>query len=126
MARETLESRVARLEEAYLHIKEDRLEAREDRKEIINRLDGLTQTMQSTSNAISNLSLEKCGERLDKAERRLAVLEGKTANLPVIETEVMFWRRVLGGGFHAFWKIAALIIGSGGIGAALVKWIWPH
>lgn len=128
MARESLESRVARLEEAMLGAKEDRIEARADRKDMISRLDALTQTIQSTGNTVANLALEKCGERLDRhdnkffdCDERLRALEGRTQNLPKIETEVMFWRRVLGGGMHALWKIAALIIGSGTIGAFIMK-----
>lgn len=128
MARESLESRVARLEEAVLSQKEDRIEARQDRKEVLQRLDGLHQTIQSTSNAVAILALEKCGERLDKhdgkitdCDERLKSLENKTQNLPKIETEVMFWRRVLGGGMHAIWKIGVVVIGSGTIGAFIMK-----
>lgn len=129
----TLDSRVARVEEAILGFKEDRIEAREDRKDIIARLDRMSQNVQSTGQAVANLALEKCGERLSVHDSQLSVLSNKigelevnTQNFPVVESEVMFWRRVLGGGFHAFWKISALVIGSGGVGGVLVKVIWPH
>lgn len=134
MARaEPLESRVARIEEAILGFKEDRIEARADRKEIISRIDMMAQSVQSTGTAVANLSLEKCGERLAAHDKiladygeRLDNLENKTRNFPLIETEIMFWRRVLGGGFHAAWKIAAVIIGSGSVGGIVTKLIWPH
>lgn len=127
---ETLDSRLARVEEAIAGFKEDRIEARQDRKDIISRLDQLSQAVQSTGAAVQALSLEKCGERLDahdkrleRIDQRLTDLETKTKNLPVIETEIMFWRRVLGGGMHATWKIGTFAIGSGAIGAAIVK-LW--
>jgi len=83
----------------------------------------MQQSLQSTSGAIASLSLQKCGERLDSAEARMDAIEKKTENLPLIETEVMFWRRLLGGGFWAFWKIAGLVTGSGIVGSLITKLI---
>jgi hypothetical protein len=142
--KDTTDGRIARLEEAFLNLskarEEDRSDAKEarevgraDRAEIlaeIKDLKGITtelsQTVTSTGNAIRQLSLEKCGERLDGHDGRIDALENKTKNLPIIETEVMFWRRVLGGGFRAIWKIIVLIVGSGAVGGAITKIIWPH
>lgn len=139
-----MDGRVARLEEAFLNLsksrEEDRADAKEtrevsraERAEILSELKdlkgittGLSQTMQSTGNAIATLSLEKCGERLSGHDERLDALENKTQNLPIIETEVMFWRRVLGGGFRAVWKIIVLIVSSGAVGGLVTKIIWPH
>lgn len=119
---DSLESRMARVEEAILTLKEDRIEARENRKDILAKLDQLQQTSQSTATIVANLSLEKCGERLNDHDGRIGALEAKTKNLPVIETEIMFWRRVLGGGFHAVWKITLALAGAGGFGA----WLSSH
>lgn len=120
---ESLDSRVARLEEAMLGFKEDRIESRQDRKDIIARLDQMNQVLQSTGAAVATLTLQDCGTRLTDHDGRIAALENKTKNLPVIETEVMFWRRVLGGGFHAFWKVAGALLGSGIIGAGIAHWL---
>lgn len=126
---DSVEARMARIEEAILYIKENNVEARESRKELVGEVkelksavDGLSQNVKSTGDAVARLSLEKCGERLDDHENRIKALEAKTQNLPTIETEIMFWRRVLGGGFKALWKICAALIGSGFIGAAINKY----
>lgn len=123
---ESMDSRVARLEEAIIGFRDDRAESRADRKDIISRLDGLSQTMQSTGATVASLALEKCGERLDRLDVRVKTLEEKTVNLHVLEDEIMFWRRLLGGGFRAAWKIAAVILSSGVVGGVFVKIIWPH
>jgi hypothetical protein len=116
MAREILEARVARLEESILMAKEDRIEAKADRKEIISQLAGMNQSLQSTTNAIAILRLEKSGERLDAHDERIRA----------IETNLAFWQKVVGTGFQALWKIGALMIGSGVGGGLLVKLISPH
>jgi hypothetical protein len=128
---ESLESRIVRLEEAIIYIKDTGVESRADRKDIIARLDGMSQSLNSAALAITNLSLEKCGARLDVLEEsfraivnRVKDLEEKTADLPTVADTVLFWRRVLGGGFSAAWKIAALILSSGLIGGSVVKF-WP-
>lgn len=133
VARDSTDGRISRLEEAVLNMKEDRLQSRTDRADILaeikdvkNSLSSLAQNVQSTGQAVAQLSLERCGERLERHDWRIAELEKKTENLPVIETEVMFWRRVLGGGFHAAWKIAAVILSSGALGGLSVKMLWPH
>lgn len=126
----TLDGRVSRLEEAEANAKDYREESRQDRRDILaeikelkTSLNAVAQSVQSTGDAVQRLSLEKCGERLDKCEMRLSALENRTQNLPTIETEVMFWRRVLGGGFRALWKIAAVILGSGTAGALIAKFL---
>lgn len=127
MARaETLDSRVARIEEAILGFKEDRIEARQDRKDILGRLDQMSQSIQSTGAAVQNLSLQNCGERLDNHDKRVASLEarvndidGKTANLPALETDLNFWRRVVGAGWGLFWRVMG-VLGASGIVSAIV------
>ncbi len=127
MARaETLDSRVARIEEAILGFKEDRIEARQDRKDILSRLDLMSQAIQSTGAIVQQLSLEKCGERLDTHDKRIEALEsrvkdidGKTANLPALETDLNFWRRVVGAGWGLFWRVAG-VLGASGVISALV------
>jgi hypothetical protein len=73
--------------------------------------------LKGSSTLISQIATEKCGARLDKVEEILK-------NWPEIESEVMFWRRLLGGTFKTFWKLIALLVGSGGVGALLIKF-WP-
>lgn len=126
---DSVEERMARIEEAILYIKENNVEARESRKELVCEVkelkaavDGLSQNVKSTGDAVARLSLEKCGERLDDHDGRIKALETKTHNYPIIETEIMFWRRVVGGGFHAVWKIALALAGAGGFGA----WLSSH
>ncbi len=126
---DSVEARMARIEEAILYIKENNVEARESRKELVGEVkelkaavDVLSQNVRSTGEAVSRLSLEKCGERLDDHDGRIKALEAKTVNLPTIETEIMFWRRVLGGGFHALWKMTLALVGAGGFGA----WLASH
>lgn len=111
MARELLEARVARLEEIALATKDDRIESRIDRKEMISGLAAMNQTLQSTSNSIAALRLEKCGERLEAHDERIRDLENN----------LKFWKNLVGTGVQALWKIAALMIGSGIGGGLLVK-----
>lgn len=128
----SIDSRLGRIEEAISSLKEDRREDRQDQRadsdKIAGRLDGLTQVVGATANAVSALGLERCGERLDKiearnikADMRFEALEKATAPVPWIESELLFWQRLLGGGWRAAWKIVAVMAGSGGIGAIIVK-----
>jgi len=119
---ESLESRVARLEEDYIHIKEDRIESRGDRKYIIHKLDAMSQAVQSMGGALATLSLEKCGERLDSAEKRLVELERHTEPLPLILPDLLFWSRVIGTGWRAAVRIAAFTISTGLVGIILNDW----
>jgi chromosome segregation ATPase len=75
------------------------------------------QSVKSSSAQLTAMATEKCGTRLDKIETILK-------DYPHIESEVMFWRRLLGGTFKTFWKLIALLVGSGGIGALVIKF-WP-
>jgi hypothetical protein len=131
--RGTLDGRVARLEEAIANAKEDRVETRVSRAELLSEIkdikiivNRLSLDVQTTGNAVAQLTSENCGQRLTKHDERLDMLENRTQNLPIIESEVMFWRRVLGNGFHALWKVLAVVIGSGAVGGVVTKWIWPH
>ena len=122
---DSIDTRLGRIEQALERSKEDRREsrdeAREESKALLMRLDRMDQTITSTANAVANLGIAKLSERMTAAENALDGLITKTKNLPLIETEVMFWRRVLGGGFRAAWKLALFAVGSGGVGAATVK-----
>lgn len=84
----------------------------------VAKLEGAVQHL---SNAIDRQ--EEIDGRCDKLESRVWTLEAVTAQLPVIMGEVLFWRRVLGGGIHAFWKIAAFLLSAGGLGAVAMKLI---
>jgi len=77
--------------------------------------------VQHLSNAIDRQ--EAIEDFCNTAKTRLDNLEAVTERLPEIEDEVLFWRRVLGGGIHAFWKIAAFLVSSGGLGAVSMKLI---
>lgn len=79
----------------------------------------MEQTLSSTSSILNAVAMEKCGDRLDK-------LEEKCRNLPLIESEIQFWKRVLGGGAHALWKIGGMLIASGLLGALITKYVIPH
>jgi hypothetical protein len=128
----SVEGRLSRIEEALANLKDDRHQARSDRNDLLAEMKELkasvfqlTQSMQSTSAVVSQMSLENYGLRLNKHDERIDLLENRTQNLPLIETEVIFWRRVLGGGFHALWKILAVIVSSGAVGALVDKY-WLH
>jgi chromosome segregation ATPase len=96
----------------------DKIDDQNDKIESVrSALVNVEQSVKSTSSMLGTLMLEKCGDRLDK-------LEDICKNLPQIESEVMFWRRLLGGTFRAFWKIFAAILGSGAVGGMIVKF-WP-
>lgn len=84
----------------------------------VAKLEGAVQHL---SNAIDRQ--DQLEDRCRTADMRLDKLDAITKNLPAIEGEVMFWRRVLGGGIHAFWKIAAFMVSSGGLGAVTMKFI---
>lgn len=84
----------------------------------VAKLEGAVQHL---SNAIDRQ--EAIEDRCRSAENRLDRLDAVTKKLPEIEAEVLFWRRVLGGGIHAFWKIAAFLVSSGGLGAVSMKLI---
>lgn len=118
-----IERELGRLGEALENAKEDRAEFKLAVAELsaqISELNGsfrgMSQTVQSTASQIAGLALEKCGERLD-------ILESKTANLPSLERDMDFWRRLIGAGWAAFWRIVGLAVGSGAIGALIAK-IW--
>lgn len=66
---------------------------------------------------------EEIDDRCDKHEKRLDAIDTMTVNLPIVVAEVLFWRRVLGGGFHALWKLAAFAVSTGGIGGLAVHWL---
>jgi len=85
--------------------------------EIRGSLSNMDQTLKSTGSLLNVVAMEKCGERLDK-------LEAKCINLPLVESEVMFWKRVLGGGAHALWKIGGMLTASGLVGALITKYIF--
>lgn len=76
----------------------------------------MEQSVKSSGQILTNIVMEKYGERLDH-------LEALCKNFPTIETELMFWKRVLGGGVHALWKIVALLVSAGFVGAAINRWI---
>ena len=83
--------------------------------QVKNQLSGVDQSLRSLSKVTENIALERYGDRLNK-------LEAITKNVPTIETELLFWRHVFGGGIHTVWKIVMLFVGSGIVGAALTKW----
>ncbi|HEX3809623.1 MAG TPA: hypothetical protein VHW02_07950 [Rhizomicrobium sp.] len=112
---ESLDGRLARVEEAVAGFKEDRIEARQDRKDIISRLDAMTQTLMSTSAAVTHLSLEKCGERLDRLESSMDDVDARTKDVPALIRDFWFVRTLIGGGWRAF-----LTLGGGAAIAALV------
>jgi chromosome segregation ATPase len=78
-------------------------------------LNNVESALKSTSTVVAGMAVEKCGDRLDK-------LEAVCKTLPSIESEVMFWRRLLGGTFSALWKIVALVLGS----EVLAGYIFKH
>ncbi len=87
-------------------------------------LTNVEQTLKSQSRIVEGIAQKNYDERITKIEERLGKLEDVIKNWPAVESEVMFWRRLLGGTFRTFWKLIALLIGSGGVGALVVKF-WP-
>lgn len=129
----TVEGRLGRIEEALENIKSDRTDARSDRAEVMTEvralksdLAGLTQTVRSTGDAIVWLNNEKISARLTAAEEHIRTLLQNTKQLPAMELEYNFWKRVLGTGVSAVWKVALLVLGSSTLSVVLTKWLWPH
>ena len=130
--------RLARVEEAYVYAQQDRAEAHQDRKDLLAEvkdmrleINAIRQTLTSTQNTINTMALEKAGERLAVHDRilegiefRLKAVEDRTASLPKLEADLTFWRRVIGSGVHAVWRLALFALSSGGIGAILTKLLW--
>jgi chromosome segregation ATPase len=91
----------------------------DEQKEKIDALRGsltnIESALKSTTSVVANIAVEKCGDRLD-------ALEKLVAGFPQIESEVMFWRNLLGGTFSAVWKITLAVIGSGAVGGLIVHW----
>lgn len=58
---------------------------------------------------------------LNNYDARLKNLQEITAGLPKLEQDVRLWQAVAGGGFHAIWKIGALLIGAGGVGSMITR-----
>jgi hypothetical protein len=134
-----LEARVARLEEAVVSIRdivrEDKVDRREDSKEVLKRLEQVQQSVQSTGQIVAQLSFEKCGERLDEHDDQIGDLSGRIAdiekqNVPgallhlndrvgKLEEQFKFARWLLGGGFHAVWKIGGLLASVGALGGVV-------
>jgi hypothetical protein len=101
--------------------REYRADYKEDRKEIIFRLDSLRQDMLSTGNAVTALVRQDVGPRIARNTARIEVLEEKVAGLPMLADDVQFFRRVLGVGWQAAWRLVAIVVGSGGVGALIIK-----
>lgn len=104
---ESEEARQARLEERLnsfiTRSDEDRIEAREERKSIQTKLNGLQQSVQSATNGIAELARQDLAGRVTKLEQNL--------NL---------WRTIMGGG----WRVMTVMLGSGIVGAVLTKFLW--
>lgn len=127
----TVEGRLARIEESLENIKETNKDAREERRQTLsiiqnvqNNFNDLKQALLAAQNVIQSLSLDKCGERLDKHELRILDLEKVTRPLPQMEEAYKFWRTLLGTGFQAVWKIGLVVLGSGGVGSLISHWLW--
>ena len=128
---------LGRLSEAMERAKEDRAEIltshermRESVDRLSSRVDALNQTMQSTSNAVNQIALEKCGERLDKLESlvnpamleerlsRLEDVEKTCERLEAVETTVNSWRRWIGKSWGFLLRVIVAVIASGAIGGS--------
>ena len=130
-----VQNQLGRLEAAQDRSTEDRREM----KETITNLHGvlfdlrsavlgLTQTVQSMTNQVLALTGQNSDERLKAHDGELAAqkgeltaLRGKVGDLDRVRGELDFWRRVLGGGVHAVWKILLFMAGAGTIGELLIK-----
>lgn len=92
----------------------------------------MDQSLQSLSKITNQIALEKCGERLDKLEdvvvdrcdERLRKVEDLTKDLP----EMMFWHRVVGTGLKASIRVGGVLLASGAVGGLVVKLLsnWLH
>jgi hypothetical protein len=85
-------------------------------------LSALNQTMQSTANQVTNIGLEKCGERLDKIEGTVFSEDFKssTTRLQRLETsdravneKIARWEGWVGRGWNFFGKVVLAVIASG-------------
>lgn len=121
---ESVARELGRLSEAMENAKEDRLELREsfDRlresvEQLSSRLSALDQTIRSTSAAVNTIALEKCGERLDRLEGKMARIEPLLADdqLPETKRTVDKWRKLIGQGWTMVGKLALAVIASGAI-----------
>lgn len=80
-------------------------------------INGLDQTLKSLTNVTTTISMEKCGERLER-------LETLTQDLP----KILFWSKIIGTGMSGTAKIFVALVSSGALGALIVKVVshyWP-
>lgn len=130
MEQSSTDTRLGRIEEAIGNLKEERRDARQEQRDtnekILARLDAMQQTLQSTGAQVATLAVERCGERLDAhdvrfsdQDRRIAAVETAAAGLP----DLLFWKKVLGGGAGAVWRIVLTLLGAGAAGGVISRLI---
>lgn len=120
--------------EAQRRAGEDRLDTTHKLEKVQDTVEGvsrqlvaLTQTTASIGSAVTALSVEKCGERLDKLEE--AVFDGKLAatiaanqaKIARLESVNANWRRWLGSGWTFFGRLVLALVASGVFWAGVQK-----
>jgi chromosome segregation ATPase len=121
---------LGQLLEAHRAANEERQGAKEERagmklsvdklSEIVNNLqrsfDNLDNTMQQTTKELVAINAARLGERVDK-------IEEITKNFAAVESDVMFWKRVVGGGWGIVWRVGGMLGASGGLSAIVAHFV---
>jgi len=97
-------------------IRDDIAALRSDIKEMSGDVRNLHQAVQSSSHTISQISTERCGERLDALELACA---GRDVRLSALETDMIFYKRVFGG----TWGISLRLV-AGIAAIATIVHLW--
>jgi hypothetical protein len=111
---DSIDARVARVEEAITALKEDRIESRSDRKETLAQLAALRQDVQSTAAVIASLSLGKMRDDVGKHGEEIATLKAEFA----------IYRRILGSGAGLVMRVVGSLLAAaimGGLGYAIAS-----
>jgi chromosome segregation ATPase len=121
---------LGRLTEAIDRARDDRREVRDEVSKLHDGLDairgllaGLTQTANSTAQQVAMLSLEKCGERLDKLEGTVFSenFQTSTTRLERLESTISGWQKLMGTGRAFAVKVTLALISAGALGAGAEK-----
>ncbi len=121
---------LGQLLEAHRAANEERQGAREERagmklsldklSEIVTTLqrsfDSLDSTMQQTTKELVAINAARLGERVDR-------IEETTKNFSTVEADVVFWKRIIGGGWGLLWRIAGVLSASGAAGGLVAHWM---
>ena len=127
-----IERELGRMTEMLDRSREDREEMKGSIGKLHDGIDALRasvsaldQTIQSTAHKVTDIALEKCGERLDKIEGTVFSkdFQSSTTRLQRLETTVSTWEQWMGTGRAILGKLILAVIASGIIGGSVMSLI---